>query len=440
MKKFIIAMLCVAVLFGFAACDNSNSNAPAGGDEPTAGLSDYQISGVAAQIKNLLENSGSKIAINGIFTTDELLDSANENAPVEGVTISDDYTTISKTINLEDGVAGFSADTEVVFTIYGVDITPDTTKSGTKTINLEKYTYEFSAPSQDANGDNVVLSGEISGYSVGGVVSVVLDAEGKATSVKVSTVPTKVLLPETDAGISATLGDETVDAAKLFAILTSANGTPSTAESYADYRATLISDDASCYMNEINEFAATLFGTSDSAIAKLATLVTSKPAGFSGVYTGASTSGSATFTYTVPADTADVSISGTTSGKELRLAEGDTLKIVLASAGNTDAVNSFTAATFEISGTFQAYDTDAANDNFDEVVVAISGKLASGVTIANSNGSVASVTATTVSASDFAGTASADIAVGPQLIQSGDEVGTPVVETVTVEYPYTPAV
>ena len=31
MKKFIIAMLCVAVLFGFAACDNS-SNAPSGSE------------------------------------------------------------------------------------------------------------------------------------------------------------------------------------------------------------------------------------------------------------------------------------------------------------------------------------------------------------------------------------------------------------------------
>lgn len=35
MKKFIIAMLCVAVLFGFAACDNSTSN-PADTDTTTS--------------------------------------------------------------------------------------------------------------------------------------------------------------------------------------------------------------------------------------------------------------------------------------------------------------------------------------------------------------------------------------------------------------------
>ena len=35
MKKFIIAMLCVAVLFGFAACDNNTSN-PADTDTTTS--------------------------------------------------------------------------------------------------------------------------------------------------------------------------------------------------------------------------------------------------------------------------------------------------------------------------------------------------------------------------------------------------------------------
>ena len=448
MKKIMILMLSLAVLFSFAACDNS-SNTPSD-DEATVGLSDSQIATVASTVKGLLDGTGSAydgttayttVALDAIIAKDaELLDSAKEYAPITGVTVSGDYTTITKTVNLEDGVDGFTPDTVVTLTLNGVDTTPSVTASGNKLINVETYTYEFATAAEDASGNVVTLSGDVSGYVVGGVFTVVLDAEGDATSIKLTTALTDQLLPATDTDISAMLGEADVDAAKLYAILTSKAGIPADMKTYDAYRASLISEGATCYKNAVNTFAGTLTASSESVFSTLATLVTSKPAGFSGVYSGSSTSGSATFTYTVPAEAEAVSISGADTGEELRLAAGDTLKVTLASAPNTDAVNSFTAATFEITGTLQAYDTDAVNADFKEIEVAITGELASGVTVTNSNNSVGSLTASAVTASKLAGSASAEIAVGPALIQSGDNVGTPVVETVTVEYPYTPAV
>ena len=448
MKKIMILMLSLAVLFSFAACDNS-SNTPSD-DGVSAGLSDSQIATVAETVKGLLDGTGTAydgttayttVALDAIIAKNaELLDSANAYAPITGVTVSGDYTTITKTVNLNDGVDGFTPDTVVTLTLNGVDTTPSVTASGNKLINVETYTYEFATASTDASDNVVTLSGDVSGYVVGGVFTVVLDAKGDATSIKLTTALTDQLLPAADTGISAMLGESDVDAAKLYAILTSKAGAPADMKTYDAYRASLISEGADCFKNAVNTFAGTLTASSNSVFAKLASLVSSKPAGFSGVYSGSSTSGSATFTYTVPANTAAVSISGSSAGDELRLAAGDTLKITLASAPNTDAVNSFTAATFEITGTLQAYDTDAANGDFKEIEVAITGELAAGVTVENSNNSVGKLTATSVTASKLAGSASADIAVGPALIQSGDGVGTPVVETVTVEYPYTPAV
>ena len=49
MKKLMIFMLSLAVLFSFAACDNSNANAPAGDDDQTVDTStDYAYLAVTA--------------------------------------------------------------------------------------------------------------------------------------------------------------------------------------------------------------------------------------------------------------------------------------------------------------------------------------------------------------------------------------------------------
>ena len=64
MKKFIIAMLCVAVLFGFAACDNSTSN-PADTDTTTSTpVSDAaQLKEAASKVADWLYDSDASIKV-----------------------------------------------------------------------------------------------------------------------------------------------------------------------------------------------------------------------------------------------------------------------------------------------------------------------------------------------------------------------------------------
>ena len=65
MKKIMILMLLLAVLFSFAACDNS-SNTPSD-DGVSAGLSDSQIATVAETVKGLLDGTGTAYDSGGSY-------------------------------------------------------------------------------------------------------------------------------------------------------------------------------------------------------------------------------------------------------------------------------------------------------------------------------------------------------------------------------------
>ena len=466
MKKFIIAMLCVAVLFGFAACDNSNDTPvnPDDDQQVAGGLSDRYIGYYAEVIGDLLtgnteafDNStvsaskattladvGAKaILASDTNTTGELLDSTKDYAPIKNVTIADDYTSVSMVVDsLKDGTEGFASDTVVTLTLKGVDTTPNATKSEDKVINLEKYVYEFTTPVYNPSGDVTTLSGTISGYVTDGVFTVERDANGKATSAKITTDISDVILPQSAADFKVTLGEnETVSAERLASVLNGAEWSTSGVASYAGYRENLIGKDATAgYQKNIADYVAVLTTSATDVFNILKTedtgLLATKPEGFTTDYQGTKAEGGvATITYTVPADETAVLIAGEVGEgkKNLKLAEGDTLKITLKSAANVEAVESFVADTFEITGTFQAYTNTTAESAFDEIYdVAISGKI-SGVTVTNSNDTVGGLTITTVAASQITGSAKADIAVGPALQQSGDDVGELVVEAVTAE-------
>ena len=206
MKKVMIALLSLAMLFSFVACDNS-SNTPAGDEEQTQGpvISDTQIATIASAISSMVEGSTSgtnfsTIAINAL--SGNLLDANGD--PIKDVTISDDYTTISKVIKLEDGIEGYTDDTQVTITLKGVDITPNAAATENKVIRLSGYEYKFSTTGIDSNENVAVLEGTISGTVVGdgstaGIVTVTRST-GKVSQVAV-TAPSKYLLPEKSDGI-----------------------------------------------------------------------------------------------------------------------------------------------------------------------------------------------------------------------------------------------
>ena len=117
MKKIMIALLAIAVLFGFAACDNSNSNTPSDAETPNA------LDVIAAQY------------FNGLLTTlDERIES--------------DYATINNleslsfSIKKTDGVGSTPA-TSIVVTVTGEDVTADE-KATTRTVRLDSWTMNAS--------------------------------------------------------------------------------------------------------------------------------------------------------------------------------------------------------------------------------------------------------------------------------------------------------
>ena len=90
MKKFMILLLSLAVLFSFAACDNS-SNTPA--DEPSTGVSDYVVSDLAKSIPSDINDALD--GTTGVFVSSKL--TVTDGALASGYTLSSDYKTLSYT-------------------------------------------------------------------------------------------------------------------------------------------------------------------------------------------------------------------------------------------------------------------------------------------------------------------------------------------------------
>ena len=380
------------------------------------------------------------VAIDDVIAKANILEDASKNYAVKkDYTLSDDYTSVSKTVKIDTTMPGVGADTVVTLTLQGIDTTPDVTKDGTKKIQFETYTYSFETPVYDVSGDASVLSGEVKGYLIGYTMDVVL-ANNIATSATVASSTAKFILPEDGTGVSVALDDEDITAATLLNFMNV--GTYTDAVAYASYREGLIGkdDNSTGYRQDIDEFVQTLVGT-NSIFKTLNNDInaSTKPDGMSVEFTGSATSGTAKITYTVPAtETAAVSVAGLNTGKELRLAPGDKVEITLNSKANTNATEGFDVDTFTITGTFQAYDTDSKATTFEEVYdVTVNGKVTNKMSVAVTGSTFKSLTLDSTTAPTFAittGSAKADIAVGPAIRTDEGHLGEFVVEPVTVEY------
>ena len=117
MKKIMIALLAIAVLFGFAACDNSNSNTPSDAETPNA------LDVIAAQYFN------------------DLLTTLDERIESDYATINN-LESLSFSIKKTDGVGSTPA-TSIVVTVTGEDVTADE-KATTRTVRLDSWTMNAS--------------------------------------------------------------------------------------------------------------------------------------------------------------------------------------------------------------------------------------------------------------------------------------------------------
>ena len=160
MKKIMILMLSLAVLFSFAACDNS-STTPAGGDDQTVDTSDYAyVAASDSDVQNMLGEVASKFATSVALMTDgEYLDDYT------GDLAANSFTYETRTA----GVNGLP-ETYTVITVSGRDVTAEATaKAGTgKTILLDEYTISFSIDGPYAVLGNLdPITGVISGDIIG---------------------------------------------------------------------------------------------------------------------------------------------------------------------------------------------------------------------------------------------------------------------------------
>ena len=214
MKKFIIAMLCVAVLFGFAACDNSSSE-PSGDETSSALISETSLSYAADVINGMLE--GDTYSVQALIGNEWTADQA-----VGGKFVASAE---------DDGDAALKINpTKVTLTIDSVN---SKTEGAVTTYNLNKFTYAFSTDTIAADGNHAVLSGTLSGYIAADDIAnvstmAVSTADGKTTvSVDLNT-NAKVVMLEKGSLSNVKIGNETADAddvTYLYNVLVSAGTT-----------------------------------------------------------------------------------------------------------------------------------------------------------------------------------------------------------------------
>ena len=176
MKKVLIAMLALAVLFGFAACDNSSST-PAGGDDATSSalINVETLQNIAKEINGLL--TGNTYGVKALIGSEQKAEQVVDGSFV--VTKSDQG---NPTLLINP--------TSVTLTINSVKQEGEVTT----TYYLNDFVYEFSTNVM-AGGNPAVVSGTLKGY--------VTDSSNKALKMEVSTVDetTNVSINTTSAAV-----------------------------------------------------------------------------------------------------------------------------------------------------------------------------------------------------------------------------------------------
>ena len=394
MKKIMIALLAIAVLFGFAACDNS-SNTPADTETPNA------LDVFVSQYFNKL-----------LPTLDARIES--EYATINSLT------SLSFSIKESEGVGSTPA-TSVVFNVTGEDITADE-KATTRTIRLDSWTMNASDIVGGYSGLSYTVV-DITGLA-GALQGTVTIDNTDATAPVISDLQVeRVFAPVacTSAVVSIGSADYDVDTADVLAQIsasvpyTDTSATNPLLENYVTeefYEAAM----ESVYKTEIQKYVS-------AALTALDTEEFAKYVGTSAVETGfttgtANTESVATLKYTIPGGEADKDIVLATSGTaSISLKKGTTFAISFESgdkgedAGLTGTTFSpkeytITEATFVVSGSADVSTVEGVTTDTSALVLTnVSGTITSGsITLASDK--ISSITAASGLGTPVSGTAS----------------------------------
>ena len=406
MKKIMIALLAIAVLFGFAACDNSNSNTPSDSETPNA------LDVVVAQYFN------------------GLLGDLDSGIEADHATINN-LESLSFSIKETEGVGSTPA-TSIVVTVTGEDITADD-KATTRTVRLDGWTLNAS-DILDASYSYSVI--DITGLSGALQGTVTIDNTDAAAPVISDLQVERMFAPVACASAVVSIGsaEYDVDTADILAQI-------SASVPYTDGAATnpLLEN----YVTE-EFYEATMKGVYETAIKNYVTAALTaldseefaKYVGTSAVETGfttgtANTESVATLKYTIPGAEADKDIVLASSGNAtISLKKGTTFAISFESgdkgedaglAGSTFSPKEYTIteATLVVSGSDDVSTVEGVTTDSKALVLAnVSGTLSGGsitlasdkisaITAASGLGAAVSGTATVSDAAIYADTTDA---------------------------------
>ena len=230
MKKIMIALLAIAVLFGFAACDNSSSTPDGEGGQTVSLINDMSMQAIAAAIDELIDGDeyGVMAMIGSEWTTEN----------VDGTSF------VATKSDEGDSSMGVNP-TSVTLTI---DSVMAVTAGGTTTYTLNPFTYEFSTNVMAGDLNNGTVSGTLTGYIAANssdafATMAVTEVTGAASTVTVTTSNQPVIILEEGSisGITVTSGDasETASAAQIERIYNIMNASSYTnVDTYAEWHDT----------------------------------------------------------------------------------------------------------------------------------------------------------------------------------------------------------
>ena len=208
MKKFLIALLSLAMLFSFAACDNSNDTPVDPGTEDTPSVYDSVVS-------TAIQEAGTALASN-IAT---MLPNGDVMAVAKQTASFDDG--MALTVTREIQAAGEATPAKsITLTVNGIDTSSatatGTAKASPKTVTLNSFTYVYNSYVLNG-GMNVEYTATINGYFTDGPItaSVYTDEDGQHYEPAVQVAAANVVLPASSSAISLVIDDQEITGRSL---------------------------------------------------------------------------------------------------------------------------------------------------------------------------------------------------------------------------------
>ena len=420
MKKFMILLLSLAVLFSFAACDN-NSSAPENPTDDTTVISETALMNAAGVINDLLE--GSKYSVQALIG-----DEWTASQAVDG-----------KFIAIDDEDEGNPAlkinPTKVTLTINSVN---NKTEGAVTTYNLNKFTYVFSTDTIGADGNHAVLSGTLTGYiaadDIADVATMAVSTADGTTKVTIDDTNAKVVMFEAGSISDVKIGEEAADAddiAYLYNLLIDSSMSWSNVTLYdAYYKDTLLKgqqDAIKAYADALIADATSVFQKIGSATVADTDLTRDVSISEDGKI--------ATVTFKNGGKTA-YAISGA-DATELSIPAGQSVTFTVTGTTSSDTFTMDTTSTFTVASSVALQTPDSDTEIAAITLDGVKGTIKSGTWAFDADADTVTIsTLGTVEITEAKFTAS-NVPVGPAMVDASTETAKGVVayapETVTYE-------